>query len=253
LLLTNYFVRDNEVVSALPFGANLFGFAVDIGTTKLAGYLVDLSTGMTNAKDGAMNPQIAYGEDVISRITYSREGEKAGKMLQTFLVEALNDMLNRLCQEAGIRNEQVVLASIVGNTAMHHLFAGLPVNQLALAPYVPSVGEAVAFRAGRIGLQMNTCCYIQPLPNFAGYVGVDHVTVILATQLWKSSHPTMIIDIGTNTEISLAVGGHIFTCSRTSGPAFGGAHIRNGMRASAGVIEAFQIIGGQKFTYTIGN
>jgi uncharacterized 2Fe-2S/4Fe-4S cluster protein (DUF4445 family) len=100
---------------------------------------------------------------------------------------------------------------------------------------------------------MNTCCYIQPLPNFAGYVGIDHVTVILATQLWKSTHPTMIIDIGTNTEISLAVGGHIFTCSCTSGPAFGGAHIRNGMRASAGVIEAFQIIDGQKFTYTIGN
>jgi uncharacterized 2Fe-2S/4Fe-4S cluster protein (DUF4445 family) len=103
---------------------------------------------MTNAKDGAMNPQIADGEDVISRITYSREGEKAGKMLQTFLVEALNDMLNGLCREAGIRNEQVVLASIVGNTAMHHLFTGLPVNQLVLAPYVPSVGEAVAFRAG---------------------------------------------------------------------------------------------------------
>lgn len=246
-------LRDHEIVSALPFGANLFGLAVDIGTTKLAGYLVDLDTGETVAKAGAMNPQIAYGEDVISRIAYSREGEQAGKVLQTRLIEALNDMLNGLCQEADIRNEQVTQAVVVGNTAMHHLFAGLPVNQLALAPYIASVGESIAFRASRIGLLMNPNCYITLLPNIAGYVGADHVAVLLATELWKSAKPTMVIDIGTNTEISLAVDGHIFTCSCASGPAFEGAHIRNGMRASEGAIESFQIIDNQKFAYTIGN
>ena len=246
-------LRNNEVVSALPYGSSLFGFAVDIGTTKLAGYLVDLGSGATVAKTGAMNPQIAYGEDVVSRIAYSRGEEQAGKVLQSCLVEALNIMLDELCRASDVRNEQVVQAVFVGNTAMHHLFAGLPVNQLALAPYVPSVSEALAFRASRVRLQMAPGGYIQLLPNIAGYVGADHMAAILATEVWKAKEPTMLIDIGTNTEISLAVGGKIFSCSCASGPAFEGAHIRNGMRAAEGAIESFQIIDQKKFTYTIGN
>jgi len=246
-------LRENEIVAVLPIGTTLLGFAVDIGTTKLAGYLVDLSTGETIAKTGVMNPQIAYGEDVISRIAYSQDEEGGGRLLQSCLVDALNQMLAELHKTADTQKEQVVQAVIVGNTAMHHIFAGLPVTQLAMAPYVPSVSEALAFQASRIGLQIAPGAYIQLLPNIAGYVGADHVAVILATEVWRAKRPTMVIDIGTNTEISLAVHGHLFSCSCASGPAFEGAHIRDGMRAAEGAIESFQILDGQKYSYTIGD
>lgn len=246
-------LRGNEVVAILPYGSDLFGFAVDIGTTKLAAYLVDLATGNTVGKTGAMNPQIAYGEDVISRIAASRESDEKRKMLQSSLVDALNDMLDALSMHAQIQKGQIVQALVVGNTAMHHLFAGLPVDQLAMAPYVPSVGEAIALRASQVGLKMAPGGYIQLLPNIAGYVGADHVAAILATEIWKAEVPTMVIDIGTNTEISLAVNGQLYCCSCASGPAFEGAHIRDGMRAAEGAIESFQIIDNQVYFYTIGD
>ena len=134
-------VRDHQVVSVLKSnsGENIYGFAADVGTTKLAGYLVDLSDGKTVALTGSMNPQIGYGEDVISRILVANEQTQGRAILQARLIEALNDMVGSLCQEAGISLDQVVEAVLVGNTAMHHLLAGLPVRQLGTAPYVPSV------------------------------------------------------------------------------------------------------------------
>ena len=246
-------LRERHLVAILPPESRLLGLAVDIGTTKLAGYLVDLSSGETIAKSGAMNPQIAYGEDVISRIAYSLQSPDKPKILQSCLVEALNAMLVELCESAGVSQRQVVQAVVVGNTAMHHLFAGLPVRQLALAPYVPAVTEALCFQASQVGLALATGGIIQMLPNIAGYVGADHVAVILATQLTKASHPVIAIDIGTNTEISLAVNGRLFSCSCASGPAFEGAHIRDGMRAAPGAIERVQIHQGEVHIFTIGD
>lgn len=243
----------NELAAVLPYGSRLFGLAVDIGTTKLAAYLVDLTSGATVAKSGAMNPQIAYGEDVISRIAYSLQSAEAFRLLQAQLVETLNEMLAGLCSTAHISPSQVVQAVVVGNTAMHHLFAGLPVSQLAMAPYVPAVSDAISIHAGRLGLKIAPGGAVQLLPNIAGYVGADHVAALLATQLRKSDSPAMVIDVGTNTEISLAVAGSILSCSCASGPAFEGAHIQSGMRAAPGAIERFQIIDGQVFISTIDN
>jgi len=135
-------VRVNEIIAIMPAGAAIAGLAVDVGTTKVACYLVDLSSGQTLAKAGAMNPQIAYGEDVISRIAYTEQHKEGRQALQKRLVKALNDIIGEMCREAKLEREQIVDAVVVGNTAMHHLFAGLPVSQLGHAPYVPAVSEA---------------------------------------------------------------------------------------------------------------
>jgi uncharacterized 2Fe-2S/4Fe-4S cluster protein (DUF4445 family) len=245
-------MRGREVVALLPHGERLMGLAVDIGTTKLAAYLVDLDSGVTVAKTGTMNPQIGFGEDVISRIVHADRGRQQQAELQERVVATLNAMLADLCTEIGERPEQVVEAVIVGNTAMHHLFLGLPTRQLASSPYVPAVSEPMDVRAEAIGLRMAPGAYIHLPPNIAGYVGGDHVAMLLATEVWKAEKTTMALDIGTNTEISLASEGQLFSCSCASGPAFEGAHIRDGMRAAGGAIERVQIQDGDVRVQTIG-
>jgi len=244
-------VRENEVIAILPPESGIFGISVDIGTTKLALYLVDLLTGEVIEKVGEMNPQIAYGEDVVSRIAYATQNKGGRETLQGTLANALNKLLAEVCHSQGINTWQVVDAVIVGNTAMHHLFAGLPVEQLVFAPYVPAINESVDIRARAIGIEMAPGAYIHLLPNIAGYVGADHSAVILSTELWKTDQTVMAIDVGTNTEISLVSNGKLLSCSCASGPAFEGAHITNGMRAAPGAIERVQIIDGEIKTFTI--
>jgi uncharacterized 2Fe-2S/4Fe-4S cluster protein (DUF4445 family) len=245
-------LRAGEVVAVLPPKSPLYGLAVDVGTTKLAAYLVDLESGVTLAKSGAMNPQIGYGEDVVSRIVYVNEHEEGRLELQSKVVEAINELVIQLCDEIGASPNQVVEAVVVGNTVMHHLFAGLPVRQLGLAPYVPSVADAMEILAGEVGLTVapSACVYLPP--NIAGYVGADHVAMLLATGMHESQQTALALDIGTNTEISLAHAGRLLSCSCASGPAFEGAHIRDGMRAAPGAIERVQISGGEIHIQTIG-
>ncbi|HJW91716.1 MAG TPA: ASKHA domain-containing protein, partial [Anaerolineales bacterium] len=246
-----------QLVAVLPSGSQLLGLAVDIGTTKLAAYLVDLETGQVSAKAGAMNPQIGYGEDVISRIAYTLEHPDGAAVLQARLVQALNQLVKELCSEVGARSSQVVEAVLVGNTAMHHLCARLPVRQLGLSPYVPVIGEALELRASEIGLELSSGARVYLPPNIAGYVGADHVAMLLAMDMGHKVYPTIALDIGTNTEITLAVpqgDGRVrmLSCSCASGPAFEGAHIRHGMRAAPGAIERVQLIDGQVYMKTIG-
>ena len=244
-------VREDEVIAILPPESGIYGISVDIGTTKLALYLVDLLTGEVIEKVGEMNPQIAYGEDVVSRIAYATQNDNGRQTLQGALANTLNKLLAVVCRTSGINTTQVVDAVIVGNTAMHHLFAGLPVEQLVFAPYVPAINEPLDIRAGAIGINMAPGGYIHLLPNIAGYVGADHSAVILSTELWKTEKTVMVIDVGTNTEISLVSNGSLLSCSCASGPAFEGAHITNGMRAAPGAIEHVQIIDGEIKTFTI--
>jgi uncharacterized 2Fe-2S/4Fe-4S cluster protein (DUF4445 family) len=226
--------------------------AVDIGTTKIAVYLVDMESGKTLASRGLMNPQISYGEDVVTRIyAASRSAENADK-LQALLVEALNGTLASLCAEAGVDRCGVVDAVIVGNTAIHHLFLKLPVGQLGLAPYVPALRAAIDVKARDLGLEMAAGAYVHLLPNIAGYVGADHVAMILGTRLQEASGVTLAIDIGTNTEICLNNRGEMASVSCASGPAFEGAHIRHGMRAAPGAIEHLRLSGDQLSIQTIG-
>jgi uncharacterized 2Fe-2S/4Fe-4S cluster protein (DUF4445 family) len=246
-------LREGELVGIFAPGAPLLGLAVDIGTTKVAAYLVDLETGSTLAKAGVMNPQIAYGEDVISRISYVINHDDGADMLQATLVEALNGLIETLCKESGVEPGQVVEIVAVGNTAMHHLLVGLPVAQLGLAPYVPAAGEPFECRAADLGLAAAPGAYLYLPANIAGYVGADHVAMILATDLWKVDGVVVALDIGTNTEISLANGSQILSCSCASGPAFEGAHIENGMRAAPGAIERVQLDKGEIRLKTIAN
>jgi uncharacterized 2Fe-2S/4Fe-4S cluster protein (DUF4445 family) len=248
-------IRGGTIVAVLPKDSELLGLAVDVGTTKLAAYLVNLRTGETLAKTGAMNPQIAFGEDVISRISYANENVNGRKILQQKLVETLNDVLHQTVNEAGVTCEQVVEAVIVGNTAMHHILAGLSVSQLGAAPYVPAVSDSMDLAAKDIGLEIATGGMVFLPPNIAGYVGADHVSMLIgaeAAQDKYESHTIVSLDIGTNTEISLYHWGRHLSCSCASGPAFEGAHIKDGMRAAPGAIERVRIEDGKVQIQTIG-
>jgi uncharacterized 2Fe-2S/4Fe-4S cluster protein (DUF4445 family) len=214
-----------------------YGLAVDIGTTKLAVYLVRLQTGETVARAGAMNPQVAYGEDVISRIAYAGREKKGTKTLQTILMDALNSLLARLCLEANVPIRNVLDAVLVGNTVMHHLFAGLPVEQLGHAPFKPASTLPLNLPASELGLRLGPGANIYLPPVIAGYVGSDHLSMLLATGAWRSNENLIALDIGTNTEIGLVTNGEVTCCSCASGPAFEGAHIHEGMRAAPGAIE----------------
>ncbi|MCD4673560.1 MAG: ASKHA domain-containing protein [Anaerolineaceae bacterium] len=235
-------LRDDEVVAVLPEAESFCGLAVDIGTTKIAAYLVNLETGETIAKTGAMNPQVAYGEDVVSRIAYVNEGPDQKRVMQQVLVDTLNEVVASLCEESGLRQEQIVDAVMVGNTAIHHLFLGLPVMQLGMSPFIPAVSQAVQVPAAELGLQIAPGANIYLPPNIAGYVGADHVSVQLVTRLLDEKRTVIACDIGTNTEISIIHQGQVWSCSCASGPAFEGAHISAGMRAAPGAIERVKIL-----------
>lgn len=230
-------MHSGRPVAFVPPGAHPHGLAVDVGTTSLAVYLIDLLDGTTLAAGGITNPQVSYGEDVMARLTtVMREPDKVRPM-QALLVQAINELTQKLSAQAGIAPETIVDAVVAGNTAMHHLLFGLPVEQLGTAPYVPVVGAALELGAQEIGLRTAPGARLYAPPLVAGFVGADHVAMLLAAEMDREGAVTLALDIGTNTEISLRVGEQIVSCSAASGPAFEGAHIRDGMRAGAGAIE----------------
>ncbi len=259
------------MVKPLVLTPGAYGLAVDIGTTKLAAYLVRLETGETVARAGVMNPQIAFGEDVISRIAYTIREPEGARTLQKVLVEALNKLLAEMCIEAQISPNSVLDAVLVGNTLMHHLFAGLPVEQLGHAPFSPSTTRPLTILARELGLNLGPGAKAYLPPVIAGYVGADHIAMLLATGMplglnqhqeanFKAAQTSSLggkkiiaLDIGTNTEISLLANGEITSCSCASGPAFEGAHIREGMRAAPGAIERARWSDGKILWQTIGN
>jgi uncharacterized 2Fe-2S/4Fe-4S cluster protein (DUF4445 family) len=236
-------VRNDEVIALLPPSSRQLGLAIDLGTTKIAGYLVDLSNGRTLAARGVMNPQISYGEDIISRMTAVVHSPDNAVAVQKRAADAINELSAELCTEAGANPGEIVDAVVVGNTAMHHLFLRLPVKQLALSPFVPAVSQALDIKASDLGLQTAAGAYVHLLPNIAGFVGADHVAVLLATEAWQAKGTTLALDIGTNTEVSLVCKGKITATSCASGPAFEGGHIKYGMRAATGAIERVRITG----------
>jgi len=254
-------IRGTELVSVSAPGTPLLGMAVDIGTTKVAGYLVDMATGRKMAKEGIMNPQIAYGEDVMARITHCLRHDDGRDVLQQAIVHALNGLARDLCASASAEDDagtapyepaQIVESVMVGNTAMHHLLLGLPVRQLGLAPYVAAVSSPLDVNGDELGLAFSPGANVHLLANIAGFVGADHLSMLLATGMGEKNGVVVGIDIGTNTEITLAANGRMITCSTASGPAFEGAHIRDGMRAAEGAIERVQITENEIAFLTIG-
>lgn len=245
------FMRGLSVIAIRPANTSALGLAVDLGTTKLAGYLVDLVSGETLATAGAMNPQIGFGEDVMARIGHAINKPEGGEQLRSAIVEALDNMAKGLCKQAKCSTSDIAEAVIVGNTAMHHLLLGLPVKQLGLAPYVPAESAALDIPAHEIGFEFAPAANIHILPNIAGFVGADHVAMLLGSGMLEEDGIVLGLDIGTNTEISLIANGKHFACSTASGPAFEGAHILHGMRAAPGAIEKVLIHDGEIKLQTI--
>jgi len=232
-------VLDDRRIIDVESGSTMdrsFGYAVDIGTTKLAGYLLNLTTGKVVAVGSLMNPQIHYGEDIITRIGY-----KDHKELQRVVVEGTNQILSDLCERVGVSQEEVYEVTVVGNTAMHHLFLNIYPKYLALSPYTPVIRQGIDINAKEIGVKINPNGRVHVLPVVAGFVGADCVAVILATKVYKRNKLCMALDIGTNTEVVLGNKDKMFACSCASGPAFEGGHIKHGMRASSGAIEKVTI------------
>ena len=237
-------IRENELIDVMPRAHRPLGLAVDLGSTKIAGYLVDINTGRTLAAKGSMNPQISYGEDIITRITNVVHSSDDGVFMQKKAVEGINNLCSELCKEVEVNPEDIVEAVVVGNTAMHHMFLGLPVKHLALSPFIPVVNRSMEVKANNLGLHIAAGAYVCLLPNIAGFVGADHVAALLATKAEWNKGITILLDIGTNTEVSLISKDKIIATSCASGPAFEGGHIKFGMRAAAGAIERFQIVDG---------
>jgi uncharacterized 2Fe-2S/4Fe-4S cluster protein (DUF4445 family) len=229
-----------------------YGVAIDLGTTKIAGYLVDLNGGTIISKYALANPQAAFGDDVISRITYAMRSPAHSNRLRKTATAAVDNLINDLSANAGCKPGMVKKIAVCGNTAMHHLLLGLPVSQLAQAPYLPWVKDCVNISANELGLKSAPQADVYFLPNIGGYVGGDHVAVLAATDAHNITAATLIIDIGTNTEISLAAAGHITSVSCASGPAFEGGHIKFGIKASAGAIDKIIISDGRVKYRTIG-
>jgi uncharacterized 2Fe-2S/4Fe-4S cluster protein (DUF4445 family) len=190
-----------------------------------------------------MNPQIGYGEDVISRVTHATRSAAGAEELARVVREGLNSLIGSLAEQAGVAPAQVVEACIVGNTAMHHLLLRLPVRQLATAPFVAAASAAMDVRARDLDLNTAPGAYVHFPPCIGGFVGADHVAMILGSDLDRFPGAAIGVDIGTNTEIALLHPDKatLTSASCASGPAFEGAHIRDGMRAATGAIEVVRI------------
>jgi len=218
-----------------------FGVAIDVGTTTVVAYLLDLNEGTVVASGAVTNPQQVFGADVISRITHAAKSPDHLRELQAKVMVGLNNIVARLCQDRGIGSAEIYQAVVVGNTTMAHLFLGIDPTYLAPAPFIPVYRNSVEVRAHEIGLEILGTGTVIVLPNVAGYVGSDTVGVMLAAEADRLPGVSLIVDIGTNGEIILCGSNRILTCSTAAGPAFEGAEIRFGMRAAEGAIERVRI------------
>jgi uncharacterized 2Fe-2S/4Fe-4S cluster protein (DUF4445 family) len=212
---------------------------VDIGSTKLAGYLMDLTNGVVLSVATAMNPQIPYGEDIISRITFAIMKPENNRILHETLRRGVEQLLEEACTEANKSVDDVYEVVLVGNTAMQHFILGSDVHPLSRSPFKPVSLEHRDLPPETLNLAPNARVHVPPL--IAGFVGADCIAANLATGVYKSSELCFLMDIGTNTEIVVGSKNHMVACSCASGPAFEGAHIRCGMRAASGAIEGVWI------------
>jgi uncharacterized 2Fe-2S/4Fe-4S cluster protein (DUF4445 family) len=241
-------------IRAAEEAPQVYGCAVDIGTTTVVAYVVELESGHVVGTGSAPNPQGAHGADVVSRVEFADQTPDGLQTLHEESVGIVNRTIAEACEEAGVSVRDVYEATVVGNTCMAHLFLGLSPHYVARAPYIPVVDQLLRVSAAEAGLHINPRGEVYVLPNIAGWVGADTVGVVLSTRLTESEGPTLAIDIGTNGEVMLWSGERLLVCSTAAGPAFEGAQIRHGMRAAAGAIDhvratedgiAFRTIGNQ--------
>lgn len=232
-------IRDeNEILDIAPgHGKPCLGLAVDLGTTTVVAYLFDLKSGLPLAVEAAMNPQVSRGDDVISRIAHCLETPRGGAELGSQIRACIDALAAKACKSVTVSPRQIMDCVMVGNTAMHHIFLGLDPVCLSRAPYMPVTKQAIDLKARDVGLTFAKEAWLHWLPVKGGFVGADTVSVALAVHADEVMHPTLILDLGTNGEMILAVPGDMVCCSAAAGPAFEGAHIAYGMRAGPGAIE----------------
>jgi uncharacterized 2Fe-2S/4Fe-4S cluster protein (DUF4445 family) len=223
----------------LPEGSTalLFGLAVDLGTTTIVARLIDLADGRRLATQAALNPQTRFGDDVVSRIAYARTGKEFAELRQA-VIDCINDLIEKLCRQAAIDENDIYEMCLVGNTTMSHIFLGLPIAQLGQAPYHAYSLDAHDMPPGKLGIRINPSGNIHTVENIAGFVGSDTTAVALAADIDSAEEMTLIVDIGTNGEIVLGTKDKLYAASCAAGPALEGARITCGSRAAEGAIEA---------------
>ena len=221
----------------IPEDTPLWGAAVDIGTTTATVWLVDLLSGQVRSQAAEYNGQIARGEDVISRIMYASRDAACRVEMQSLILGTLNALLEQVCQEAQIRPGEILRVAVAANSTMTHLFLGIPAESIRLLPFIPLANNFPLIRAVEIGLKVHAEAMVDCLPGVASYVGSDISAGVLACGLDQAEEVALFMDVGTNGETVLGNRDWMVTCACSAGPAFEGAGVQHGMRASAGAIE----------------
>ena len=217
--------------------AECYGAAFDIGTTTLVASLLDMRSGEELALVSLVNPQVGFGDDVLSRIERSGSREECLAQLRDVVVAAVSEMIDQLCEQANVRRRRIYELSFAGNTTMEHLLCGINVAPLGHVPFVPAHARGLMLPSADLGISIHERGAAYVFPVIGGFVGGDTVAGMLATKLPSQDSPVLLVDIGTNGEIVLAHDGRLWAASTAAGPAFEGARISCGMRAASGAIE----------------
>ena len=234
--------KGRDIVALMPgFAERAYGVAIDVGSTTIAAHLTDLMTGEVVAAVGAMNPQIRFGEDLMSRVSYVMMNPGGDKELTRAVREAMNGLIGEAAREAGVARGEILEATVVGNPIMHHLVLGLDPTELGGAPFALTVDAAYEARARELGLDIAPGAFVYALPCIAGHVGADAAGVVLAEGPYLKDELTLLVDVGTNAEIVFGNRERQLACSSPTGPAFEGAQISCGQRAAPGAIERVRI------------
>jgi uncharacterized 2Fe-2S/4Fe-4S cluster protein (DUF4445 family) len=233
---------ESRIIAVWPgFHEAAFGLAVDVGSTTIAAHLCDLVSGEVVASAGRMNPQIRFGEDLMSRVSYSMMNPGGAAQMTAAVRDALSALAGEVAQAAGVERDSIVEATIVGNPIMHHLVLGIDPVELGGAPFALAIDRALTVTAAEIGIALHPNARIYTLPCIAGHVGADTAGVILAERPDLTDEMTLLVDVGTNAEIVLGNRQKLVACSSPTGPAFEGAQISCGQRAAPGAIERVRI------------
>ena len=234
--------RGQEIVAVYPgFVDRAYGIAFDIGSTTIAAHLCDLESGAVLASQGLMNPQIRFGEDLMSRVSYVMMNPGGETELTAAVRAAVDSLIGEAAKEAGVERAAILEVTVAGNPIMHHLFLGLDPTELGGAPFALTIDGGYEARAAELGLSIAPGAYVYALPCIAGHVGADAAGVALAEAPYLSEELTLIADVGTNAEILFGNKDGVLACSSPTGPAFEGAQISCGQRAAPGAIERVRI------------
>ena len=234
--------KKSWVIAVWPgFKRDAYGLAIDIGSTTIAANLINLTNGDVVATDGIMNPQIRFGEDLMSRVSYVLMNPEGAAELTSTVREGVNELIATLARDGGVEPDEIVEVTIAGNPIMHHLFLGLSPVELGTAPFALVTDSALDLTAAALGLEINDGATVYVLPCIAGHVGADAAAMILAEEPHLLEEISLVVDIGTNAEIVLGNRDRLLACSSPTGPAFEGAQISCGQRAAPGAIERVRV------------